>query len=139
MRTYGIAVAAALAGCGLIGAAPATAQHAGPGHSMVTPGDLRWADLPSLPPGAKIAIIEGPMSQAVPFTARLRLPAGYTIPPHTHSAIEHVTVLSGVFHMGAGSRFDRFDLNRDGKLTADELESFGLRLRGTPATPPPGR
>lgn len=39
----------------------------------------------------------------------------------------------------AGSRFDRFDLNRDGKLTADELESFGLRLRGTPATPPPGR
>ena len=44
-------------------------------HTMVTPSDLKWADVPSLPPGAKIAVIEGPMNEAVPFTARLKLPA----------------------------------------------------------------
>lgn len=76
-------------------------------HVMVQPSDLQWSDVPSLPPGAKIAVIEGPMSQAVPFTARLRLPADYAIPPHSHPAIEHVTVISGTFHMGTGDRMDR--------------------------------
>ncbi|MGH8668765.1 MAG: cupin domain-containing protein, partial [Burkholderiales bacterium] len=31
----------------------------------------------------------------------------YRIPPHTHPAIERVTVLSGTFHMGMGEKFDR--------------------------------
>jgi len=44
------------------------------GHTMVTPGDLKWVDVPSLPPGAKLAVIEGPLNEAVPFTFRLRLP-----------------------------------------------------------------
>ena len=107
MRRYGNAVAALAMASWLAGALPAGAQHAGPGHVMVSPGELRWAGIPSLPPGAEIAVIEGPMNQAVPFTARLRFPADYRIPPHTHSAIEHVTVLSGTFNMGAGGRFDR--------------------------------
>lgn len=69
--------------------------------------DLKWSDVPSLPPGAKIAVIEGPMNQAVPFTVRLRFPANYRIPPHHHPAVERVTVLSGTFHMGMGEKFDR--------------------------------
>jgi quercetin dioxygenase-like cupin family protein len=75
-------------------------------HTMVTPGDLKWADVPSLPPGAKIAIIEGPLNEAVPFTFRLRLPADYKIPAHWHSAIEHVTVISGTINMGVGDKLD---------------------------------
>ncbi len=78
-------------------------------HLMVAPADLKWADVPSLPPGAKIAVIEGPMNEAKPFTMRLRLPADYRIPAHFHSAIEHVTVISGTFNMagsGAGQRGD---------------------------------
>ena len=43
-------------------------------HAMVTPNDLKWADVPSLPPGAKVAVIEGPLDQATPFTIRLQLP-----------------------------------------------------------------
>lgn len=27
------------------------------GHRMVTPEDLKWSDVPSLPPGAKMAVI----------------------------------------------------------------------------------
>lgn len=75
-------------------------------HRMIAAKDLKWADAPSLPPGAKSALIEGPMSAAVPFTLRLKLPANYQIPAHTHPAVERVTVLSGVFHMGLGDKLD---------------------------------
>lgn len=75
-------------------------------HRMVSASDLKWEDVPSLPKGAKIAVIEGPMNQAVPFTVRLKLPANYKIPAHWHPAIERVTVLSGTFHMGVGDKLD---------------------------------
>jgi quercetin dioxygenase-like cupin family protein len=76
-------------------------------HLMVAPKDLTWVDVPSLPPGAKIAVIEGPMNEAKPFTVRLKLPANYKIPAHSHPAIEHVTVISGTFHMGTGDKLDQ--------------------------------
>ena len=87
-------------------AAPTHGQPAMPGHIMVAPADLKWVDVPSLPPGAKLAVIEGPMNEAVPFTVRIKLPADYKIPAHSHPAIEHVTVLSGAFNMGAGDKLD---------------------------------
>ena len=82
------------------------AQHAGH-HQSIRAADLKWAPVPSLPKGAQIAVIEGPMNQAVAFTVRLKFPANYQIPPHTHPAVERVTVLSGTFHMGMGGKFDR--------------------------------
>ena len=75
-------------------------------HTMVTPTDLKWADVPSLPPGAKIAVIEGPMNEAVPFTVRIKFPANYNLPAHWHPAVERVTVLSGTFNMGVGDELD---------------------------------
>jgi quercetin dioxygenase-like cupin family protein len=75
-------------------------------HRMIFPNDLKWSDVPSLPPGAKIAVIEGPMAEAVPFTVRLKLPANYRIPAHWHPAVERVTVLSGTFYMGVGDKLD---------------------------------
>ncbi len=84
------------------------AQAQGHGtHAMKLASELEWADVPSLPPGAKIAVIEGPMNQAVPFTVRLKFPANYQIPAHSHPAIERVTVLSGTFNMGSGDKLDR--------------------------------
>ncbi len=77
------------------------------GHKMISPNDLKWEDVPSLPPGAKIAVIEGPISEAVPFTFRLKFPANYQIPAHWHPAVERVTVLSGTFNMGVGDKLDR--------------------------------
>jgi hypothetical protein len=86
-------------------ALPAAAQHAG--HLMVKPEELKWSEVPSLPPGAKLAVIEGPLNEATPFTMRIRMPANYQIPAHWHPAIEHVTVISGTFNMGAGDKLDR--------------------------------
>ena len=78
-----------------------------PTHTMVAPAELKWTDVPSLPPGAKIAVIEGPLNEAVPLMFRLKLPANYIIPAHWHPGIEHVTVISGTFNMGTGEKLDR--------------------------------
>jgi len=89
----------------LTGSFAATAWAASAPHSthqMVTPADLVWNDLPSLPSGAKLAVIEGPMNEAVPFTVRLKFPANYKIPAHWHPVMERVTVLSGTLYMGIG-------------------------------------
>jgi hypothetical protein len=75
-------------------------------HRMISPNDLKWSDVPSLPPGAKIAVIEGPMSEAVSFTVRLKFPASYQIPAHWHPAVERVTVLAGSLYMGVGDALD---------------------------------
>ena len=53
---------------GCLGASTGWAQAGA--HIMVSPADLKWADVPSLPPGAKIAVIEGPPTEAVPPKAR---------------------------------------------------------------------
>ena len=103
---------------GGLGAAAGSAQMGDHAHVMVTPDDLKWTDIPSLPPGAKIAVIEGPMTEAVPFTFRLKLPANYKIPAHWHPAIEHVTVISGGFSMGTG---DKLDTSKSKELRAGSV------------------
>ena len=81
---------------------PAAAASA---HQMHSANKLDWKDLPSIE-GAKIAVLQGPMNQAGPFTARIKIPSGGKIPPHWHPAIEHVTVISGSFAMGLGEKWD---------------------------------
>jgi quercetin dioxygenase-like cupin family protein len=100
-------VLAALAAAALA-ASPAPADDAKvAAHVMVSPSDLQWADGPgSLPPGAKFAVIEGDPKNAALFTMRVKVPAGYKIPAHWHPADEHVTVISGTFHMGLGDKLD---------------------------------
>jgi hypothetical protein len=79
----------------------------GSGHKMVTPDDLKWVEVPSLPPGAKLALIEGPLNEPVAFTFRLQFPANYQIPAHWHPAVERVTVISGTVNMGIGDNLDK--------------------------------
>ena len=91
----------------------AQAQHHAD-HVMILPPELKWSPVPSMPPGVEISVIEGPLNKAGPITARLRFPANYRLPAHTHPAIEHVTVLSGTFHMGTG---DKLDMSKTTALT----------------------
>ena len=71
------------------------------------PDILKWKDgPPSLPPGAKIAVLEGDPNREGPFVFRVKAPDGYRIPPHTHPKPERVTVISGTFHIGMGETFD---------------------------------
>jgi len=69
---------------------------------------LNWQQGPaSLPPGAKLAVLEGDPAKDGPFTMRLMMPDGYRIPPHTHPKVEHVTVITGTFNLGMGEKFDQ--------------------------------
>lgn len=97
--TLAICAAAAVPAAGM-------AQQSAHKHVFATAKDLKWNDTPALP-GAKLAVIEGPLNEAVPFTMRIKFPANYKIPPHFHSAIEHVTVISGEFGMGVGEKFEQ--------------------------------
>jgi anti-sigma factor ChrR (cupin superfamily) len=100
----------ALATSAIIGAAclitPTYADDAHPAHTMLTPDAIQWKDAPGLPPGTKIAVIEGPMNEAGPFTMRIKLPANSKTAAHWHPGIEHVTVLAGTFSIGLGDKLD---------------------------------
>jgi quercetin dioxygenase-like cupin family protein len=89
-----------------LSAATAAAQDTS--HAVIAlPDQLTWGPAPpALPPGARLAVLEGNPSEAGPYTMRVLLPAGYRIPPHYHSAVEHVTVLKGTFKVGMGERYD---------------------------------
>lgn len=88
-------------------AAVALAQKTGAAHSAIAPTEIMWgAPPPSLSPGAKLAVLSGDPAAKGAFTVRLQMPAGYKIAPHWHPTDEHVTVVSGVFALGTGERFD---------------------------------
>lgn len=77
-------------------------------HTMLSPADVEWRAGPdALPPGAEVALLYGNPGEEGLFAIRLRLPAGYHIPPHTHPTQEAVTILSGTFHLGMGPDADR--------------------------------
>jgi quercetin dioxygenase-like cupin family protein len=76
--------------------------------SIYSPADIVWKDGPSaIPPGAKIARLEGDSAKEGFYTMRLLFPEGYKIAPHTHPQMEHVTVISGALQIGMGEKFDQ--------------------------------
>ncbi|RYZ21969.1 MAG: DUF4437 domain-containing protein [Chitinophagaceae bacterium] len=83
-----------------------SAMHSG--HVMVNGSQVKWMPGPPfLPAGVQLAVLEGDPSKQGPFTVRLMMPANYTIPPHTHPTIEHVTVIEGDLFMGSGNTLNR--------------------------------
>jgi len=84
-------------------AAPAVAADS----MIMNKGDIKWGDTPpSLPKGAKIAVLNGDPGKPGPFTIRLQMPAGYKIAPHWHSQDENLTLITGVMYLGMGETVD---------------------------------
>ncbi len=76
-------------------------------HKMFDPANMTWGDGPPfLPPGVQFAVLSGDPTKKGVFTVRLRMPAGYKIPPHTHPAVELITPISGSLHIGTGATFN---------------------------------
>jgi hypothetical protein len=85
-------------------------------HGIFPPSAITWKDgPPSLAAGAKFTVLEGDPSKEGLFTMRLWLPDGFRIMPHWHPAVEHVTIVSGTFHVGMG---DTFAADQAGALPA---------------------
>ena len=74
---------------------------------MLAAAELKWGEgPPSLPAGAQMVVLDGDPRKSGSFTIRLKMPAGYRIPPHTHPATERVTVIAGAVRLGIGEKFD---------------------------------
>lgn len=89
---------------GLLLAVPALGYAAGP----MQPEEIKWGPAPPvLPAGAGLAVLAGDPAGTGPVTLRLKMPAGYRIPPHWHPTDERVTVISGTLGIGMGDKLDK--------------------------------
>jgi len=75
-------------------------------HATVQPDNLKWSAPAAYAKGALLAVVQGDPTKPGMYVVRLKVPAGFRIPPHTHPNDENVTVLSGSFHIGNGAKFD---------------------------------
>lgn len=105
-RLYGLTLVAiifaAFGASGLLAAAEtsqppamATADHEQPLAISQADAKLQWADCPpTFPPGCKMTVLHGdPAKPAADIF--LRVPAGYTIPAHSHTSAERMVLVSG--------------------------------------------
>jgi quercetin dioxygenase-like cupin family protein len=75
--------------------------------------DVDWKPFPAFPPSVRLAIIVGRPAEAGPYTVRVRVPRGVKLMPHRHPEDRVYTIMSGVFYIGLGERFD-----------ADKLQAY---------------
>jgi mannose-6-phosphate isomerase-like protein (cupin superfamily) len=82
-----------------------SALHPSGAHAtVVTTSGITWRPLR---PGAEIAVVSGdPDAVGESFVLRTRYTGTVRVPPHWHPTDEHITVLSGMFILGMGERFD---------------------------------
>ena len=120
MRLRNLVIAVTLMAVATVGSTKARSQAAPmvERHVMVAPEEITWQPIPPSwadgppPPGytlghSEVAIIEGdPTKEGMPFVIRIRSTPGTQLPPHWHPIDENITVLSGVFCVGMGDRFD---------------------------------
>lgn len=100
-------------------------QHA-KGMNMHAAADMKWGDAPpTLPKGAKVAVLVGDPGKAGPFVIRLKMPPGYKVPPHWHSKAENVTVISGALSLGMG---DTLDMKAAQTLKMGGFHSIGAQI-----------
>ena len=104
LRSQALIAGAAVLAAGLL-TAPAFATEE---HVILSPDKVEWGPAPDiLPPGAEAAVIYGDPTKEGQFALRLKLPAGYHVPPHMHPVQENVTVISGEFQLGMGETADQ--------------------------------
>jgi len=72
----------------------------------IYPENIQWSSFPAFPPAARISILVGDPKKAEPYLARVSVPAGTILMPHVHPESRIYTVISGVFYIGIGTKFD---------------------------------
>lgn len=67
---------------------------------------IKWSPFPAFPPEARLAILVGDPKKTGPYVIRVRVPSGVILRPHIHPENRIYTVISGVFYIGIGEKFD---------------------------------
>jgi quercetin dioxygenase-like cupin family protein len=86
------------------GSAPAGAAETSIIESLK---EIKWGPAPpNLPAGSEMAVMAGDPAKSGFVSLRVKVPAGYEVPPHFHPTDEHVTVLQGTMAFGMGDNID---------------------------------
>ena len=72
----------------------------------VLPEDVDWEPFAPFPPSARLAVLVGHPTEPGPYVIRVKVPSGMKLMPHRHQEDRVYTVISGVFYIGRGDRFD---------------------------------
>jgi quercetin dioxygenase-like cupin family protein len=72
----------------------------------ILPEDIQWEPFSAFPPSARLAVLVGEPTQDGPYLTRVKVPAGVKLMAHKHPEDRIYTVISGVFYIGLGDRFD---------------------------------
>src|SRR5215467_4101971 len=104
MKTLSTTIALSLVAV-VLGSLATSVAAQGASEGFVNSKDIKWgAAPPAIPKGAQIAVLQGDPFKSGPFVMRLKVPAGYQIPPHWHTQDESLTVISGSFYFGKGDK-----------------------------------
>ena len=72
----------------------------------ILPEDIDWQSFSAFPPSVRLAVIVGNPSEPGPYVIRVKVPGGVKLMPHKHPEDRIYTVISGVFYIGLGEKFD---------------------------------
>jgi quercetin dioxygenase-like cupin family protein len=73
--------------------------------SVIMPDAIKWTENAAFPKGIQIATLVGdPTKTGETVVQRIKFPANFTMPPHTHPFSEVVTVISGNIGTKGGER-----------------------------------
>jgi quercetin dioxygenase-like cupin family protein len=72
----------------------------------ITPEEIDWKPFAAFPPSVRLSIVIGEPSKKGPYTIRVKLPDGVKLMPHKHPEDRIYTVISGIFYIGLGEKFD---------------------------------
>jgi quercetin dioxygenase-like cupin family protein len=97
----------------LLGVSVAVTRAQAHDHVIQTPQEAEWGPAPPmLPAGAQIAVLAGDPTKSVAYTIRVKFPAHYAIPAHSHPTDEHVVVVSGALTLGMGDKLTKGTTNK---------------------------
>lgn len=74
--------------------------------NFINSENIFWRSFPAFPEKVKLAVLVGNPTKAEPFVVRVKVPNGEKIMPHTHPEDRIYTVISGVFYIGIGNKYD---------------------------------
>lgn len=91
---------------------PMTNRHQ-PGEDtfrVIWPESVQWQPFAAFPTSSRLAVLVGNPSQPGPYLVRIRVAAGQRVMSLRHSEDRIYTVISGVFYVGLGERFEESEL-----------------------------
>jgi quercetin dioxygenase-like cupin family protein len=79
-----------------------------PSQVISTVNEAKWGPAPPmLPPGAQLAVLSGNPMGTGAYAVRIKMPANYAIPAHSHPTDENVVVTAGSLTFGMGDKLSK--------------------------------